>query len=999
MMSVPASASSFAKARPWAWYLAAALAATGLSVLLPPSSPASAAIYLAMNASVIGALAWGIRRCRPDPRAPWLALLAGYGLLLAANAARYANDPLAPLAGDSVSSGLYLAAYLAIAVSLALLARARGAVRDLRSLADAVIVVTGIATLWFAFLIVPVLLRPGIPPFERLVAISYPVPDLVFLILLLWLAFAKGPRGAVLPLLIAGIAAQAVADALLGTSTVDAVSTGGIERPLWLLSFALVGATALHPSLPLIGAKGDQPSWLPTGRRVYLLALVSLLVPLGLLRDSIAAGSAGGVIFGVTMTVLMLLIFARFRGLLVDVDIYARTQAQLTASEARFRRLVEQVPAVIYVDATDEATERRYVSPRYTELTGHSPEEAVAHPWLWSNQIHPDDREWVVAAARETNERDGPTTLEYRIIAADGSELWIRDEAIVIERDADGHPCAWQGVLEDITGAHRAEDEIRRLNAELEQRVVERTAELATANEHLREANSHVESLVATVPVILYKGCGPDRNVHDATEYFNLGVNQMLGFSPAEMMAPGFWVERLLPEDRERAIAEALEVRRRGLPTHVIDYRMVHRDGRVLWMHDVVSYTYEADGTWTSAGAVVDVTEQKSAEDELRRAKEGAERANRAKSEFLSSMSHELRTPLNAVLGFGQLLEHSTLSPDDRDSVAQVLRGGRTLLAMIDSVLDLARVESGQLTLSIEPLSVAELIAETLDLVRPAAARRGIQLVTPADVEPPPWALADRIRIKQVILNLLTNAVTYNREDGSVTVAYHVAAGNRLRLSVTDTGPGIPAERQATLFTPLDRRRGAESKPAGLGVGLALSARLLGAMNGSISVESEVGAGSTFSIELPLAAEPAVESGARSVPVTGAAAAATVVYVEDNLANLKLIERILDVRPGTRVLAAMQGSLGLDLARQHHPDLVLLDFHLPDIPGEDVLRLLRDDPATRDIPVIVLSSALGNGTGRRLLDLGATACFTKPIDVAAFLAAVERVLQGGVADA
>ncbi len=991
-----ASAPSFAKGRPWAWYLAAALAATGVFVLLPADSPASAAIHLAVNASVIGALAWGIRRYRPDPRTPWLVLLAGYGLLLAANAARYGNDPLAPLAAYTVFGGLYLVAHLAIAIGLVLLVRARGALRDLRSLADAAIVVTGISVLWFEFLIAPVLGRPGVTPSERFVAITYPVPDLVFLILLLWLAFSKGPRGAALPLLIGGIAAQALADALLGLSDPGLLSAGAIERPLWLLSFALVGAAALHPSLPLIGRGGDQPSWLPARRRIYLLGVVSLLVPLTLLRHAIVEESADGLVLAVTMGALMLLAFARLRGLLVDIDTYTRVQAQLTASEARFRRLVEQVPAVIYIDSTDEAAASRYVSPRYEELTGHPPDEAAAHTWLWSNLIHPDDREWVMAAARRANERDEPSTLKYRIIARDGSELWVRDEAVVTERDAEGRACTWQGVLADVTAAHRAEDEIRRLNAGLEERVAERTAELETTSERLREANTYLSEVLASTSVILFRGRGLDL----VPKYVSPSVEQVLGFSPQEVLAtPGFWVERLRPDDRERIVAAVREAMEQGRPDLTFEHPMITRDGRERSMSSALHFETGADGAWQVTGTSFDITERRRAEDDLRRAKEEAERANRAKSEFLSSMSHELRTPLNAVLGFAQLLERSALSPDDRDSVTQVLRAGRALLAMIDSVLDLARVESGPLTLSIEPVSVEELIHETVDLVRPVAAGRGIRLVTPADAERPPWVLADRIRIKQVILNLLRNAVTYNRDDGSVTIAYHVAAGDRLRLSVTDTGPGIPAERQATLFTILDRRIGSDRKPGGLGVGLALSARLIEAMNGSISVESEVGAGSTFSIELPLAAEPAVGSGERSEPGTGAHAGATVVYVEDNLTNLKLVERILDVRPGTRVLAAMQGSLGLDLARQHHPDLVLLDLHLPDMPGEEVLRLLQGDPATCDIPVIVLSSALGNGTGRRFLDLGAKAYFAKPIDVAAFLAAVDGVLAGGVAHA
>ncbi len=993
-----ASVPSFAKGRPWAWYLAATLAATGASLMLPAQSPAWTAIFLAVNASAVGALALGLRRYRPDPRIPWLAIMAGYALLLVANVGRNAAGPFTPLADEPTVGGLYLLAYVGIASGLGLLVRARGALHDVPSLVDATIAIVGVAIVWFEFLVAPVLERPGVTHSEWLAAITYPVPDLVFLILVLWLAFAKGPRSGALSLLGGGVLAQAAADGLLGLSDVGLVVTGGAEGPLWLLSLALVGAAALHPSMSEIGSVSEQPSWFPVGRRVYLMVGVGLLVPLSLMRESLRTGSTGGIIFAVALIGLLVLLMVRIRGLFVDIDTHTRTLAKLTEAESRFRRLVEQVPGVIYIDATDEAATSRYVSPRWKDLTGHSPEEALGHNWLFADHIHPDDREWVIAEFTLTAERADPKSLEYRIIAADGRELWVRDESAVAARDAEGRACTWQGVLVDITEAHRAQVEIRRLNADLEQRIAERTAELSATNEQLQQANAYLERLVSAVPVILYHASGRSREVHDETEYVNTGADRMLGFSLVEATAPGFWMERVHPEDRARASAEVLEVKQRGIPVHALDYRMVHRDGHVLWMHDVARYQYEADGAWTSAGAVIDVTEQKSVEDDLRLAKDEAERANRAKSEFLSSMSHELRTPLNAILGFGQLLERSALSPDDRDSVGQVLRGGRTLLAMIDSVLELARIESGGLTLSIEPVSVAELISETVDLIRPIAAGRGIRLVTP-DIEPHAWVLADRRRIKQVMLSLLRNAVTYDRDDGSVTIAHHVVAGDRLRLSVTDTGPGIPAGRQATLFTILDRRTGSDRTPGGLGVGLALSARLIEAMNGSISVHSEVGAGSTFSIELPLAVEPAVGPGERSGEGTGTPTGVTVVYVEDNLANLKLVERILDVRPRTRVVAAMQGRLGFDLARQHHPDLVLLDLHLPDMPGEEVLRLLQGDPATREIPVIVMSSASGNGSGQRLLDLGAEAYLAKPIDVAAFLDAVDRVLQGGVARA
>ncbi len=734
-------------APPWARYLLAVLAAIGVFVLLPANSVPSAVIYLAIHLSVLGALAYGLRVHRPRPRAAWLVILVGYTIYLVGNMVTQgaATGLLAPLPLPSGVDVLYLATYAAIGLGLMLLLAGRGALRDFAAFADALIILTGIGLFAFELLIGPVLDDATLSPAARLVLAFYPMADQLVLLALLWLAFAPGPRGPALSLLIGGVAAQTAGDAVFGLSSTSVAWTGVIAQPLWLLSFALVGGAALHPSMAGLGTRSGGQPWVPARWRFSLLVLASTAVMIRVISDAYGAGglhTAVAAVAVVAVVVVFGLTFVRFRELMVDIDVYARTEAERRASEERYRSLA----------------------------------------------------------------------------------------------------------------------------AELDRRVNERTAELTAINEGLRQA------------------------------------------------------------------------------------------------------------------------------------KEETERANRAKSEFLSSASHELRTPLNAVLGFAQLLERSDLSPDDRDSVTQILRAGRTLLAMIDSVLELARVESGQLALSIEPVNVEALIHETVDLVRPMAVGRGIRLVTPADVEQPPYVLADRRRIRQVLLNLLTNAVVYNRDDGSVTLGYAIVEGDRLRLSVTDTGPGIPAERQATLFTIFDRRLGSGHQQAGLGVGLALSARLIEAMDGSISVESEVGTGSTFSIELPLAAEPPAEARDGRVGAgAGAPALLTVLYVEDNLANLKLIERVLGARPGTRLLAAMQGRLGRDLARQHHPDLILLDLHLPDIPGEEVLRLLQDDPATRDIPVIMLSSALGNG--QRLRDLGAAAYLSKPIDVAVFLAAVDRILEGGVAHA
>jgi signal transduction histidine kinase/ActR/RegA family two-component response regulator/HAMP domain-containing protein len=363
-------------------------------------------------------------------------------------------------------------------------------------------------------------------------------------------------------------------------------------------------------------------------------------------------------------------------------------------------------------------------------------------------------------------------------------------------------------------------------------------------------------------------------------------------------------------------------------------------------------------------------------------------RASAAKTEFLSRMSHELRTPLNGILGFGQLLEMEALSADQEESVAQILRAGRHLLGLINEVLDVSRIEAGRLQLSLEAVSVGETLHAALDLVRPWATDKGIALQAEAG-ETHRHVLADRQRLQQVLLNLLSNAVKYNRPGGAVTVACDETPDAQLRIRVTDTGHGIASDKLARLFTPFERLGADATGVEGTGLGLTLSKHLVEVMGGTLSVESEVGVGSTFSVNLPLAQAPdgAFDGSGERIAAGPEASShgGVVLYIEDNLSNLRLVERVLARRPGTTLLSALQGQLGLDLAQEHRPDLILLDLHLPDLSGEEVLGRLREERRTRDIPVVVLSADATPTQIERLLGAGALAYLTKPLDVQALL--------------
>lgn len=410
--------------------------------------------------------------------------------------------------------------------------------------------------------------------------------------------------------------------------------------------------------------------------------------------------------------------------------------------------------------------------------------------------------------------------------------------------------------------------------------------------------------------------------------------------------------------------------------------------------------------------------ERKRSEDIIRRAKEEAECASDAKGQFLSRMSHELRTPLNAILGFAQLLERdSKLS--DRESVDQILKAGRHLLALINEVLEFSRLEAGRVDMPLEPVNVAGVVGETLNLIRPLAASQKISVTGDDALNSSLRVQANHQRLKQVLLNLLSNAVKYNRAGGSVTISCEKSLCPRdtrefpkigratgpdtalLRISIADTGIGIAPHNLSKLFIPFERVGAEESGIEGTGLGLAVSKGLVEAMGGIIAVESDLGRGSVFSIDLPVAENSLhsldSESQRAPSPIQNSESPIqdqkTVLYVEDNLSNLRLIDRVLAGRPGIKLLSAVRGALGLDLARQHRPDLILLDLNLPDMHGADVLRCLQEGPDTASIAVVVISADATAAQIERLLAGGARDYLTKPIDVKQFLVTIDDILR------
>lgn len=381
-----------------------------------------------------------------------------------------------------------------------------------------------------------------------------------------------------------------------------------------------------------------------------------------------------------------------------------------------------------------------------------------------------------------------------------------------------------------------------------------------------------------------------------------------------------------------------------------------------------------------------DLLEQR--ERELHSARDEAVAATRAKDQFLSRISHELRTPLTAVLGFGQLLQFENLSPDDADSVNHIVAAGEHLLALINDVLDIARIETGNLSLSLEPILLSEVVEESVSLMRPLADEH--RVTTEVRDLDGLAVQADRQRLKQVLINLVSNAIKYNREGGSIVVSSVSTSDGTVTVEVTDTGVGIDEKNLQRLFQPFERLGAEQSGIEGVGVGLSLCRSLTEAMHGSIEASSELGEGSTFSVTLPAATVAAPTDRRDRGGGEPKDRSVTVIYAEDNLATLRVVERVFERRPET-LEVALQGRMILNLARELRPRLILLDLHLPDLSGEEVLRQLKADRATASVPVVILSADATPGRLERLLDEGAAACLPKPLNVADLIAILDRL--------
>jgi PAS domain S-box-containing protein len=655
-----------------------------------------------------------------------------------------------------------------------------------------------------------------------------------------------------------------------------------------------------------------------------------------------------------------------FADLLLGISCLRSTQAmRATASRTAAFEASQHANQLIMDSSRDvictNDAEGRFVtvSAACAALWGYAAEELIGKNC--AEMVHPDDRERSRLANLEIMAGHPVSNFENRYIRKDGTVVDVLWSAYWSESDG----TLFQ-VARDITQRKCAEVALRNTNRQLESTL--------QANQLIMDNSQDVI-------------CSLDAQGQFLST--NAACCKLWGYEPAELIGRCYLV-LVHPDDRARS-KQVEENTRAGGKTNNFVNRCLRKDGTVV---DVLWST-----RWSQADEILfcvahDVTEQQQVEKALREAKEAADRANRAKSEFLSRMSHELRTPLNAILGFGQLLERQDPRPTQIPHLQYILTGGRHLLELINEVLDISRIESDRLHLSLEPVSVSVALKEAVDLIQPLATEHEVNLFTPPAIETDYFVKADHQRLKQVLLNLLDNGVKYTPKGGAVMVTCHVVE-NLVRLAVHDTGVGISPDNLARVFTPFDRLGAEQSGIEGTGLGLALSQRLVQAMRGEIGVDSILGQGSSFWLKLeraesPLSALPPRKAVAPRSPRPEGAKQRLVLYIEDNLSNLSLVEELLSEDGGIQLLTATRGRIGLDLARQHQPDLILLDLHLPDMPGWEVLAALKANEATRRIPTIVVSADATAGQLKRLMDAGARNYITKPIDIVQFYRAMDQ---------
>jgi PAS domain S-box-containing protein len=630
---------------------------------------------------------------------------------------------------------------------------------------------------------------------------------------------------------------------------------------------------------------------------------------------------------------------------------------------ARYRELVEAAPDGIVV--TDRSGTIRIVNRQAERMFGYSREQMIGQriemliPARYRGR-HPGHVDAYTGAPRSRPMGSG---LDLYGLRSDGTEFPVEISLSPIEVD-DG--TLFSAAIRDISDRKRIEAEARRANAYL-----------LSAVDSIQDAFSLYDE--------------EDRVVLVNSSFRYLVDGTVVGKTFETLL------DLILPT-LDPGSSSSDELRARWLAYHrnpdgTLDVRT--RTGRALRITD------RATAERGTVSLIVDVTEDQLRAEELQRAHTQAQAASAAKSEFLASMSHELRTPLNAILGFAQLLQRDRkqpLSERQLERLGHVMTGGEHLLRLIDEVLDLARIEAGRITISAEPVGIAEVISEVRTTLEPMAARANVTLsVDPVPATTPP-VVADRTRLAQILMNFGSNAIKYNRPGGHA-VFRTTRVGSHVRLSIVDNGIGIPVEKRARVFEPF-QRAGQETGPIeGTGIGLSISKRLAELMLGSVGFTSETDQGSEFWVDVPVYVAdvapqaPTAPTLQPNSPLAGAENAHRIVYVEDNPSNVAFMRELMSDLPSVELIVAPTAEIGIELVRSHQPAAVILDINLPGMSGFDAAKQLKSLPETRHIPIIALSAAAMPRDTSRARDVGFYRYLTKPVKIDELLEALEQVIS------
>ncbi len=622
-------------------------------------------------------------------------------------------------------------------------------------------------------------------------------------------------------------------------------------------------------------------------------------------------------------------------------------------------------------------TQRLDWSGGFWERLGYNKEEEdhiCNANYVWA-YIHPNDHQISAEAMREHLRTGKPFHCAYRVLKKNGEYIWTEVRADSI-RDENGRAIIMSGVSFDVTALKNAEEALRESEARQE-RIIQSSND-GIWEWYANKGGFHFSSRC-------WELIGYDAKDDEMTK----GEDKLI-----------VWRRLIHPQDLakfDQALADHLA----GKAPFDIEYRLIGKNKQVHWVRARGRASFDEEGKPTRmSGANMDVTQIKLAEERVIQAKVAAEKANQAKSEFLSSMSHELRTPLNAILGYAQLFEYDlNLTQQQMTNMREIRKAGDHLLQLINDVLDLAKIESGKMTVSLEPVLVSRIINEAFTLVQPQADVRGIRLYASMDALENHYVIADNVRYKQALINLLSNAVKYNNVGGDVEVKLTLISSKTLRLCVRDNGKGIPANRQAEVFQPFNRLNAEFSKIEGSGVGLVITKQLVEMMNGRLDFDSTEGVGTEFWIDLPIASEwnqqqtDIIKSVDYMPTQLTFSSHKNVLYIEDNPTNIRLLQQFFERHSCLTLDIAEEPFIGIYKARSTQPDLIILDINLPGMDGFEAMTVLQNDPMTKHIPVVGLSANAMPYDIERGIKSGFFEYLTKPVDINKLIVTLNRIFM------